>query len=195
MIKGNALRNSILLPLLLLGVLAVPVYSYASTDAGATSTAIESTAVEPLLEVAGPEASVQADHRAPTATPAVTSRTSLDTLSSEILNILIPLFVTAIGVLATMLLAWVGKKAKIDINEKRMHQWSMIAQMAAGRAGEWARNKAKHLTEDETVPGPDMLEVGVSWGLEYGIAHGLPDIGRKKLEGLLESSLYFDRNE
>lgn len=209
MARVNAFRNNLLLLPLFLGAMVIPVY--ASTDAGlepAIYAAVESgeskpeeltpkpEELTPKPEELASETEIQVGNEAQAATQDVSvKRTSLDVLSSEILNILIPSFISAIGILATMLLAWIGKKAKIDISEKRMSQWQGIAQLAAGRAGEWGRNELKKVTEGKTIPGPDILEVGVNWGLEYGIAHGLPDIGRRKFEGLLESFLHFDRIE
>jgi hypothetical protein len=183
---------------LAIGVLGSPATSFAQNDAGATAPV---AAVEPA-PVAAPEPAVEpapalVAEVAEVSTPAVAepaaTKTSLDKLSSEIMNILVPVFVTLIGGLAAAFLAWVRKKAKLDVSDKQINQWSMVAEMAAGRAGEWARNKTKELAEGKTLPGPEILEVGVNWGLDYGIAHGLPDIGREKLEGLIESKLHFKR--
>jgi hypothetical protein len=182
--------------------LAVPTFAIAQDDAGAVA-AVEAAAETAPVTAPAPAAEapaevapevVVADAPAP-AVVAPAAQTSLDKLSSELMNILIPVFVTLIGGLAAAFLAWVRKKAKLDVSDKQLNQWKMVAEMAAGRAGEWARNKTKDLTEGKTIPGPDILEVGANWGLDYGIAHGLPDIGREKLEGLIESHLHFRRAE
>jgi len=129
----------------------------------------------------------------PTSEDQADARTSLDKLSSELLNILVPTFVLLIGALATALLNWTRKRFKLDVSDRQIYHWSTIAEMAGDRAAEWARNKAKDLTEGETVPGPELLEVAANWGIDYGIAQGLPEIGRRKFEGLVESQLHVKR--
>ena len=189
---------SALLITVLLG-LAVPTTSIAQDDAGAVA-AVEvaaETAPAPVVETpaeAAPEVAV-ADAPAPAiVAPAPSAtQTSLDKLSSEIMNILIPVFLALIGALATMLLNWIRKKAKLDVSDKQISQWSMVAELGANRGAEWARNKMKTLTEDQTLPGPEILEVAVNWALDYGIAHGLPEMGREKLAGLIESKLHAKR--
>jgi len=183
--------------------LAVPTFAIAQDDAGAVAPAetvaapVAAPAPAPAAEApaeAPPEA-VVADAPAPAvvapAEPA--AQTSLDKLSSELMNILIPVFVTLIGGLAVAFLAWVRKKLKLDVSNQQIYQWSEVAELAAGRGGEWLRNKVKEGTEDKKIPGPEVLEVAVNWGLDYGIAHGLPDIGREKLGGLIESKLHLKR--
>ena len=178
----RARRASTLLAGLVLSF-SIPAIAFAS-DAGAVAE----------IEVAPALAETPEPTVVPAAAPSAT-RTSLDKLSSEILNIIIPTLVAIIGALATMLLGWINKKAKLDVSDKQISQWSMVAELAAGRAGEWGRNKLKTLTEGQTIPGPEILEVGVNWTIDYGVAHGLPGMGRKKLEGLIESKLHSRRIE
>jgi hypothetical protein len=104
--------------------------------------------------------------------------------------ILLPILGTLATGLAALLLAWVRKKFKLDIGDKQIDAWAKLAGKAANRAGEWARNKLKDATEGKTIPGPDILEVGVNWAIEVGKAAGLPDIGREKLAGLIEGHLF-----
>ena len=184
-----------------LGAFAVPSFAFAQSDAGAVAPAATEATPAPAPEPAPePEATPEAPAEAPAPVaeapaPKSATQTSLDKLSSEILNVLIPIFVLLVGGLATALLNWVRKRFKLDVSDKQISQWSMVAEMGASRGGEWARNKAKDLTEGEKVPGPEVLEVAVNWALDYGVAHGLPEMGREKLEGLIESKLHVKRAE
>lgn len=187
----------------LLGAFAVPNFAHAQSDAGAVAAVDVASAEVAVAPAPAPVPAVEAPAEAApelavavapaSAAVAPAPQTSLDKLSSELMNILIPVFVTLIGGLATMLLAWVRKKAKLEVSDKQISQWSMVAELAAGRGGEWARNKIKGLAEGETLPGPEILEVSVNWAIDYGVAHGLPAMGREKLEGLIESHLHFER--
>lgn len=187
-------RASALVLVLAIGVLGSPATAFAQDDAGAIAAfdaapapAAAPVAPEPATAEAAP-APAPAAAVAPAAEPA--AQTSLDKFSSELMNILVPTFVTLIGGLAVAFLAWVRKKLKLDVSNQQIYQWSEVAELAAGRGGEWVRNKTKGLTEGKEIPGPEILEVAVNWGLDYGIAHGLPDIGREKLGGLIESKLH-----
>ena len=121
------------------------------------------------------------------------TRTSLDRLSSEILNVLIPTFVLLIGVLATAFLNWIRRKTKIDVSLKQIVSWGIVAELAAARGSEWVRNKTKDMTEGKTIPGPEILEVATNWAIDFGVANHLPEVGRAKLEGLIESKLQAKR--
>jgi hypothetical protein len=192
----SAVRASALTLAIMLGVLGAPAIAFAADDAGATVAADAGAVVaaaEPAPAPAAPvEATVSAEApAAPAVVPA--AQTSLDKLSSEIMNILIPVFSALMLGLSTLLLNWVRKKFKLDVSDKQISQWSMVAELAAGRGGEWARNKIKDLAEGETLPGPDVLEVAVNWAIDYGVAHGLPEMGREKLAGLIESKLHVKR--
>lgn len=201
----NAVRASAIALVLLLGVLAAPAAAFAQDDAGAVAavseeapSAVASTQPDPAPAAIPVAAESTPASAAAPAAPAVVAapsatKTSLDKLSSEVLNVLIPIFVLLAGAIGTAALNWIRKRLKLDVSDKQIYQWSMVAEMAANRAGEWARNKAKDLTEGKTIPGPDILEVGANWGLEYGKAHGLTDIGREKLEGLIEAHLNVKR--
>lgn len=177
---------------LAIGVLGSPATVFAQDDAGAI--AAFDAAPAPAAAPVAPELAPVAPAPAPAAAAAEpAAQTSLDKLSSEIMNILTPIFVTLIGGLAVAFLAWVRKKLKLDVSNQQIYQWSEVAELAAGRGAEWVRNKSKDLTEGKKIPGPEVLEVAVNWGLDYGIAHGLPDIGREKLGGLIESKLHMKR--
>jgi hypothetical protein len=121
--------------------------------------------------------------------------TALSKLSAEILNILIPAFLLLIGFLVTWILNKVRAKLHLDVSDKQIASWADIANKAALRGSEWARNKAKDLTDDKTIPGPEVLEVAVDWAVEMGRAFKLPEIGREKLVGLIEGHLNTDRFE
>lgn len=120
-------------------------------------------------------------------------QTALAKLSEELLNILIPAFVTLIGLLVTLILNWVRKKFKLNVSDSQISTWSVLAEKAANRGAEWARNKAKDLTDGKTVPGPEILEVAVDWAVEMGKSLKLPEMGREKLIGLIEGHLAVKR--
>lgn len=200
-LKKNGLRRAVqasaVALVVLLGLVVSPAPILAQGIDGSTvAIASDAGAIQPSLpettlstEVILPQAEPEAEATPGNEEQGKATQTSLDKLSSEILNILIPAFVTLIGGLFALLLSWIRKKLQLDVSNKQIYQWSMVAEMAADRAGEWTRNKTKDLTEGKTIPGPEILEVGANWGLEYGKAHGLVDIGREKLEGLIESKL------
>lgn len=150
---------------------------------------------EAVAETAAPETEnvpvVENASNAPE--PALAEETALSKLSTEIMNILIPVFSTLMLGLATLVLNWVRKKFKLQVSDQAIYQWSLIAKKAADRGGEWARNKAKDLTDDKKVPGPEVLEVAVDWAVMAGKQYGLPEMGREKLIGLIEGQLHMDR--
>ena len=164
----------------------------ADADAGGLA---ETAPVEAVAEVEAPETengpAVENASNAPE--PALAEETALSKLSSEIMNILIPVFATLMLGLATLVLNWVRKKFKLQVSDQAIYQWSLIAKKAADRGGEWARNKAKELTDDKKVPGPEVLEVAVDWAVMAGRQYGLPEMGREKLIGLIEGQLHMDR--
>ncbi len=127
--------------------------------------------------------------------PAPVPKTALDNLSSEVMNVLVPVFGTLISGLVTLLLLWLRRRFKLEISDQQISSWSFMARKGALRAAEWARKKAKELTEDKKIPGPEILEVGVNWALEAGKAAGLPEMGREKLEGWVEAELFDLRRE
>ena len=130
--------------------------------------------------VVAPE--VSADKPMPSAEPVAEPRTALDNFSSEILNILIPGFLAFIGFLVTWILNKVRVKLHLTVSDQQIDSWARLAERAAGRGAEWARNQVKDLTEDEKIPGPDILEVAVNWATEMGKTFKLPEMGREKLE-------------
>ena len=200
----SGLRASALALFLVVGSFAIPSIALAQDDAGAAAPVEAIVAPDTISEVApapSPAADVPASAgsevavAAPVleAAPAAPGQTSLDKLSSELLNILIPIFVLLVGVLATALLNWIRKKLKLEVSDKQIASWAGYAEIGAARAAEWSRNKAKGLTEGKKVPGPEVLEVAINFAIELGVEHGLPEMGRQKLRGLIESQLHTKR--
>jgi hypothetical protein len=125
--------------------------------------------------------------------PAPAAQTSLEKLSAELMNILVPTFVSLIGALCALLLNWVRRRFKLNVSDQQIDAWQKLAEKAAARGAEWARNKAKGLAEGKTVPGPEVLEVAANWAIEMGKTFNLPEMGREKLEGLIEAHLSVKR--
>lgn len=121
--------------------------------------------------------------------------TALERLSDGILDVLIPIFVAFIGGLATWLLKKLKEKTGIEISDAAQESWSKLARKAALRGGEYARKKAKELTDGKKVPGPEILEMAANWAIDMGDSLKLPQIGRAKLEGLIEAHLFELRRE
>jgi len=121
---------------------------------------------------------------------AADGQTALDNLSTQILDILIPVFGTFIATLAAWVLLKIKAKLHIEVSDKTAAAWEDLAEKAALRAGEWARNKAKTLTDGKKIPGPEILEVGANWAIDMAVARGLPALARNKLEGLIEAKLF-----
>lgn len=122
-------------------------------------------------------------------------QTALSNLSAEIMNVLVPVFVAFIGGLATWLLHKVQKKFHIDVGEKTAEAWERLARKAALRGGEWARKKAKALTDGKKIPGNEVMEVAANWAIEMAKQQKLPALAREKLEGLIEAQLFDLRRE
>lgn len=176
-------------------VMALASMGYAQ-DHGDTGPAVASE-VEVVVEapVETPNIEAAKSVPAPIAEISKDTPTALSKLSSEVLNILVPVFLLLIGLLVTWILNWVRKKFKLDVTDQQIASWVSLADKAANRGAEWARNKAIELTEGKTVPGPEVLEVAVNWAIEMGIAFNLPEMGREKLIGLIESNLYARRED
>lgn len=121
--------------------------------------------------------------------------TALERFSTEVLNVLIPVFVALIGGLATWLLQKLKERTGVEVSEAAAQSWTMLAHKAAMRGGEYARKRAKELTEGEKVPGPEVLEVATNWAIDMAKSLKLPEMGREKLEGLIEAELFEIRRE
>ena len=145
---------------------------------------VTTAGVEPEKPVVVPE---------PEAAPA--GQTSLMKLVDQVVGILIPAFLTLIALLVTFILNWIRKRLKLNVSDQQIHSWSVVATKAASRGAEWARAKAKEAVIDKKVPGPDVLDVAVDWAVDMGITFKLPEIGREKLIGLIESKLFDSRSE
>lgn len=124
-----------------------------------------------------------------------TEPTALERLSTEILNVLIPVFVALVGGLATWLLKKLQEKTGIQVSDAAAKSWSDLARKAALHGGEYARKKAKNLAEGEKIPGPEILEVAANWAIDMAEHLKLPAMGRAKLEGLIEAHLFELRRE
>jgi hypothetical protein len=116
--------------------------------------------------------------------------TALERLSTEVMNVLVPVFVALVGGLATWLLKKLKEKTGIEVSDAAAESWFKLAHKAALRGAEYARNKAKDLTEGETIPGPEVLELAANWAIDMGKSLKLPEMGREKLEGLIEAELF-----
>ena len=182
-------KTGLLSALLLVSTLLITTPVYAQDDAGPAVAQLDAAPTEAAVETA-PEPAVELEVKT---APADLSSTGLSNLSSSIMDILVPVFVTLIGGLSAILLAWVRKKLKLDVSDKQIRQWSDYAEIGAARAGEWARNKAKGLAEGEKIPGPDVMDVAVNFAVELARENKLPEMGREKLEGLIESKLFKGR--
>lgn len=187
--------------LLLVLTLGVTTPAFAQSDAGAaavTAPAAEpapAPAPEPAVELAPVPESAAETPAAPAPAATAPAPTALSNLSAELMNILVPVFVSLIGALAAFLLNWVRKKFKLNVSDHQIAAWAGIAEKAANRGGEWARNKAKEATEDKKVPGPEVLEIATDWAVEMGVHFNLPEMGREKLIGLIESHLHAKRED
>ena len=116
--------------------------------------------------------------------------TAIQSATSEIMGILVPVFVTLIGGLATWILRKVQQKLHIEVGDKTALAWDDLARRAALRGGEWARNKSKDLTEGKKLPGGEVMEVAAIWAVEMAKQQKLPEMARNKLEGLIEAHLF-----
>jgi len=158
------------------------------------TTSAEAVAPAPVVEapaVAEPTPAVVVVEEAKASVPP----TALSKLTTEVMNILVPALLTLIGLLVAWVLNWVRKKFHLNVSDAQINAWSKLAEKAANRGAEWARNKAKTATEGVKVPGPDVLEVAVDWAVEMGRVFKLPEMGREKLIGLIESHLFVERTD
>lgn len=206
--KKSPMASVIALAFFLCTYLA-PIRAIAQDNSTAEVVTIEADASTPAPVVSAPtpESAAESGSTEPAPAPvelslaseptAATSqtKTALDNLSSELLNILIPAFVALIGAIAASLLNWIRRKFKVNVSNDQIAQWSAIAEKAADRGGEWARNKAKDLTDGKRIPGPEILEVATNWAIEMGQHFNLPEMGREKLMGLIEGHLHSVRRD
>lgn len=117
-------------------------------------------------------------------------QTALQNATDQILAILIPVFVTAIGAIATALLMKLKSKLHLDVSDKTAEAWTQLAEKAALRGAEWARQKIKTLEDDKKLPGGEVMDVAVNWALQMAEQQKLPAMAREKLQGLIESQLF-----
>lgn len=116
--------------------------------------------------------------------------TSVERFTEELMSVLVPVFVTLIGALATWALNTFRRKLGISVSDAQVQAYSALARKAALRGAEWARRKAKEKTEGKTIPGPDVMEVAVNFAISMAVQANLPAIGREKLEALIEAELF-----
>jgi hypothetical protein len=116
--------------------------------------------------------------------------TAIQSATSEIMGVLIPVFVALVGAFATWILRKVQQKLHIDVGDKTAAAWDELARKAALRGGEWARKKSKELTEGKKLPGGEVMEVAATWAIEMAKQQKLPAMARSKLEGLIEAHLF-----
>ena len=204
---SRALRNSFLAlalgPLLVLGVAPAFAQSLEPADAGAIAPADTPVEASPApAPAASPAPVVPADPPAPTigsASPAPTvpvgPQTSLERLVDTVATVVLPAFSALIMGLVALLLNWLRRRFKLQVSDQQIDAWAKIATESADRAAEWARAKAKSAAEGKKVPGPDVLDVAVNWGLDMGETMKLPQLGREKLIGLIEAQLFKGRKE
>lgn len=167
--------------------------SVLAEDAGANSTADASPAATVVDEPAKKDAPEPSPP--PAADGAAAGGSTLQKLSDEVMAVIVPAFGTLVTGLIGILLAWVRRKTKIQVSDQTLDAWAKLAGKAANRAAEWARKKVKESTEGKKVPGPEVLDVAVNWALEVGKEMGLKEMGRAKLEGLIEAHLFENRSE
>ena len=130
-----------------------------------------------------------------TATAIAPAPTALDRLSAGLLDIIVPVVVTAVGVFASWCLLKLKQKLHLDISDASLDQWSNLAKSAAARGAEWARNEAKKLTAGQKVPGPAVLEQATNWAMDVAASLNLPEKARKTVEGWVEAELNKLRRE
>ena len=124
-------------------------------------------------------------------TPAVAfADTALSSVTTEVLNILLPIFVALIGALATWILNKVQQKLHLDVGQKTAEAWADLARRAAMRGGEYARKHAKAAVDGKKLPGGEVMEVAATWAIEMAKQQKLPEMARDKLEGLIEAHLF-----
>lgn len=190
--KTGAVSRLLLGSLVLIGLMAAPAPAIAD-DAGIA--VIETQPAPPASTPAAAPAAAVTDATPPGSTPTIVvapapKQTGLEALRDQLLAILIPTFVLFVGALATAALAKFKKKLGLDVSEKVADQWRALAQNAALRGAEWARKKAKEMTDGKKVPGPEVLDVAVNWATDMAVHQGLPVLARAKLEGLIEAELF-----
>lgn len=115
--------------------------------------------------------------------------TALGRISQGLVELLTPIVLSAVGVIASWLLWELKQKTGIQISAATQASWESIATNAVLRAAEWAKNEAAKLTSGTTVPGPAILETAVSWAITAASSMGLPDKVKAEVEGLVEAQL------
>lgn len=188
MMKMTAAVSRLLGSLLFLFCLAGAPAVSAADDAGVAAVSAPSAPAATAPVVVAPvviEPAVAPPH----------AQSGLQNLSDELMAVLVPLFVALITGLAGLLLNKVQKKLHLDVSDKTAEQWKVLARQAALRGAEWARKKAKEMTDDKKVPGPDVLDVAVNWATDMAVSQGLPELARTRLEGLIEAELFKLRSE
>lgn len=108
--------------------------------------------------------------------------------ADQMFEIVTPIFVTVISTLASWVLWKARQRFGFQISESTQQQWDNIAEKAALRGAEWARQQAK--TTGRKVKGPAVLEVAANWAIDIAKDTKLPARGRDVVNGLVEAQLY-----
>lgn len=116
--------------------------------------------------------------------------TALHNFYNQVMDILIPVFVSFVGALGVWILTKIKAKFHLEVSDKTMTQWKDLAQSAAYRGAEWARAKGKTLVEGKKIPGGDVMDVAANWAMQMAEQQKLPAMAREKLIGLIESELF-----
>lgn len=116
--------------------------------------------------------------------------TALEDFHTQVMAILVPVFVTLIGGLATWIGLLIKKKFHLAVSDQTMEQWNALARAAALRGAEWARAKSKEFVEGKKLPGGEVMDVAAKWAIQMAAQQGLPALGAEKLTGLIESELF-----
>jgi hypothetical protein len=115
--------------------------------------------------------------------------TALSRISQGIVELITPIVISAVGVIASWLLWKLKQKTGIQISDATQASWESIATNAVLRAAEWAKNEADKLVGSTTVPGPAILETAVNWAITAASSMGLPEKAKAEVEGLVEAQL------
>jgi hypothetical protein len=135
-----------------------------------------------------------ADPVLPTVGPA-TEPTALQNFVNQVLAILAPVIISALGVVTTWILFKIKQKLHIEVSQATQDAWAKLANDAAHRGAEWARQQALAAVGDKKIPGGAVMDVAANWAMQMAEQQKLPDMARAKLTGLIESELFKIRRD
>ena len=151
--------------------------------------------IDDLADIGDGEELLEEVQAATAAAPVVDGPTALERFSEQVMSILVPAFGALVTALVGMFLTWARKRFKLQLSDQQIESWANVARRAALRGAEWARKKSKGMARGKKIPGPQVLEVAANWALDMGQTFGLPELGREKLEALIEAELFSLRHE